>query len=136
MPVLQIEITDVRLQDAVQNHAAAGKGVGQSVVDLVEGQPYDLKIESQKYQYFLKGSEQNRRRLIGHLATRDVCGFFSSKTELEQLFPGHDIQGVMQKLYNTCQQAYLFLNDFIRMPKKYFTMAGWIAVISALKDDL
>ena len=73
---------------------------------------YDLKIESQKYRYFLKGSEQNKRRLIGHLATQDIYGFFSSKTALEQLFPGRDIHGVMQKLYDTCQQARLFLNDY------------------------
>lgn len=73
---------------------------------------YDLRIESQKYRYALKGSEQNKRRLIGHLATQDVYGFFSSKTALEQLFPGRDIHGVMQKLYDTCQQARLFLNDY------------------------
>ena len=73
---------------------------------------YDLKIESQKYRYFLKGSEQNKRRLIGHLATQDIYGFFSSKTALEQLFPDKDIRGVMQKLYDTCQQAKLFLNDY------------------------
>ena len=73
---------------------------------------YDLHIESQKYRYTLKGSEQNKRRLIGRIATQDVYGFFSSKRALEQLFPNLDIRGVMQKLYDTCLQARLFLNDY------------------------
>lgn len=73
---------------------------------------YDLRIESRRYQFVLKGSERNKRKLIGRIATEDVYGFFNSKSALEQLFPRQDIRGVMQKLYAICQDTRLFLNDF------------------------
>jgi transcriptional antiterminator len=73
---------------------------------------YDLKIQSQKYQYYLVGNEQNKRKLIGRLVTSNNYGFFTSKDVLEQLFPEQDIHGVMQELYDTCQNSKLFLNNF------------------------
>ena len=73
---------------------------------------YDLRIESQKYQFYLRGSEQNRRKMIGSLAVRNTYGFFNSKDALEQLFPSQDIDGIMQELFTTCQESKLFLNDF------------------------
>ena len=60
---------------------------------------YDLRIESQKYQFYLRGSEQNRRKMIGSLAVRNTYGFFNSKDALEQLFPSQDIDGIMQELF-------------------------------------
>ena len=73
---------------------------------------YDLRIESQKYQFYLRGSEQSRRKMIGSLAVRNTYGFFNSKDALEQLFPSQDIDGIMQELFTTCQESKLFLNDF------------------------
>ncbi len=73
---------------------------------------FELSIESRKYQFFLKGSEQNKRRLIGHIATGDSYGFFSTKDAMEQLFPQQDIPGMMQELYNICQKARIYLNDY------------------------
>ena len=102
------------IYEIADNLYVSASTIVNSVIPQIKGmvRDYDLRIESQKYRYTLKGSEQNKRRLIGHLATQDVYGFFSSKTALEQLFPGRDIHGVMQKLYDTCQQAKLFLNDY------------------------
>jgi transcriptional antiterminator/mannitol/fructose-specific phosphotransferase system IIA component (Ntr-type) len=73
---------------------------------------YDLKIQSVKYQFILFGSEQNKRKLIGRIVTDNNYGFFTSKDVLEQLFPNTDIHGVMQELYDTCQNSKLFLNNF------------------------
>jgi transcriptional antiterminator/mannitol/fructose-specific phosphotransferase system IIA component (Ntr-type) len=73
---------------------------------------YSLTVESTKYQYVLNGSEQNKRKLIGHLVASSNYGFFTSSDTLEQLFPGFDVHGVMQKLYDTCQNSRLFLNNF------------------------
>lgn len=73
---------------------------------------YDLTVESQKFRYVLKGSEQNKRKLIGHIVTSNSYGFFNSKDALEQLFPNQNIDDVMQKLYIVCQGSSLFLNDF------------------------
>ncbi len=73
---------------------------------------YDLRVESHNYQYFLRGIEQNKRKLIGHIAKGDSYGFFNSKNALEQLFPRWNIENIMQELYKTCLDAKLFLNDF------------------------
>ena len=73
---------------------------------------YDLRIESQKYQFYLRGSEQNRRKMIGNLAVKNAYGFFNTKEALEQLFPSQNINGIMQELFDTCQKSKLFLNDF------------------------
>lgn len=88
------------IYEIADNLYVSASTIVNSVIPQIKGmvRDYDLRIESQKYRYTLKGSEQNKRRLIGHLATQDVYGFFSSKTALEQLFPGRDIHGVMQKL--------------------------------------
>lgn len=73
---------------------------------------YGLRIESQKYQFYLRGSEQKKRKMIGSLAVRNTYGFFNTKDALEQLFPQQDINGIMQTLFATCQRSQLFLNDF------------------------
>ena len=73
---------------------------------------YDLHIESQKYQFILKGKEQDKRKLIGHIATNNSYGFFSSADALNYLFPEMFIPEVMQKLYILCNESGLFLNDY------------------------
>lgn len=73
---------------------------------------YDLRVESQKYQFVLIGSEKNKRKLIGHIATNSSYGFFNSRDALSQLFPGLNISDVMRKLYLICQESNLFLNDY------------------------
>lgn len=73
---------------------------------------YNLRVESQKYQFYLRGSEQNKRKMIGSLAVRNAYGFFNTREALEQLFPQQDITGIMQRLFTTCQKSRLFLNDF------------------------
>ncbi len=73
---------------------------------------YHLSVVSAKYQYVLSGSEQDKRKLIGHLVSSSSYGFFTSKDALEQLFPMVDVHGIMQELYDTCQNSKLFLNNF------------------------
>lgn len=73
---------------------------------------YGLRVESQKYHFYLRGSEQQKRKMIGSLAVRNTYGFFSTQNALEQLFPAQDIHGIMQRLFSICQQSQLFLNDF------------------------
>ncbi len=73
---------------------------------------YNLKIESSKYQYYLIGSEQNRRKMIGSIASKNHYGFFDTKDALDQLFPEQNLNNIMQELYEICQNSKLFLNDF------------------------
>ncbi len=73
---------------------------------------YDLRIESQNYQFYLRGSEQNRRKMIGSIAIRNAYGFLNTKEALEQLFPTQNISEIMGELFTTCQESKLFLNDF------------------------
>lgn len=73
---------------------------------------YNLRVESQKFQFYLRGSELNKRKLIGSIAINNSYGFFNTRDVLERLFPSQDIPGLMQKLYGICQEAKLYLNDF------------------------
>ncbi|MCI8857251.1 MAG: PTS transporter subunit EIIA [Clostridiaceae bacterium] len=73
---------------------------------------YDLRVESQKFTFYLRGSELNKRRLIGNIAVGGSYGFFNTRDVLEHLFPAQDISGLMQMLYKLCQDSRLYLNDF------------------------
>lgn len=68
-----------------------------TIIPQIKGmvKEFGLGIESRNYQFTLTGSEQNKRRLIGHIATEDTYGFFSTEEALGQLFPQQDIHGIM-----------------------------------------
>lgn len=85
-----------------------------TIIPQIKGmvKEYGLGIESRNYQFTLTGSEQNKRRLIGHIATEDTYGFFSTEEALGQLFPRQDIHGIMQELYRFCQESEFYLNDY------------------------
>ena len=51
-----------------------------SIKGVVKG--YGLSIESHNYQFYLKGSERNKRRLIGYLATSDTYCFWGVDEEI------------------------------------------------------
>ncbi len=73
---------------------------------------YGLCIESSNYQFYLKGSERNKRRLIGYIATSDSYSFWNTDESLLQLFPHQDVDGIMQELYPVFQKAQIYLNDY------------------------
>ncbi|MCI8515363.1 MAG: transcription antiterminator [Hungatella sp.] len=73
---------------------------------------YGLCIESSNYQFYLKGSEWNKRRLIGYIATSDSYSFWNTDESLLQLFPHQDVDGIMQELYPVFQKAQIYLNDY------------------------
>lgn len=73
---------------------------------------YGLRIESSNYQFYLRGSERNKRRLIGYIATSDSYSFWNTDESLVQLFPQQDIDGIMQELYPVFQKAQIYLNDY------------------------
>ncbi len=73
---------------------------------------YDLTIESKNYQFYLRGSERNKRRLIGYIATSDSYSFWKTDESLVQLFPEQDIDGIMQELYPVFEKAQIYLNDY------------------------
>ncbi len=73
---------------------------------------YGLRIESANYQFYLRGSERNKRRLIGYIATSGSYSFWNTDESLLQLFPQQDIDGIMQELYPVFQKAQIYLNDY------------------------
>ena len=73
---------------------------------------YGLRVESSNYQFYLRGSERNKRRLIGYIATSDSYGFWKTDESLLQLFPRQDIDGIMQELYPVFEKAQIYLNDY------------------------
>ena len=73
---------------------------------------YGLRIESSNYQFYLKGSERNKRRLIGYIATSDSYSFWNTDESLLQLFPDQDVDGIMKELYPVFEKAQIYLNDY------------------------
>lgn len=73
---------------------------------------YGLVIESHNYQFYLKGSERNKRRLIGYIATSDSYSFWDTDQSLLQLFPEQDIDRIKKELYPIFQKAQIYLNDY------------------------
>lgn len=73
---------------------------------------YGLCIESANYQFYLKGSERDKRRLIGHIATNGSYSFWNTDESLRQLFPQQDIDKIMQELYPIFEKAQVYLNDY------------------------
>lgn len=83
-----------------------------SIKGVVKG--YGLSIESHNYQFYLKGSERNKRRLIGYLATSDTYCFWGVDEALGQLFPQQDVGQIMEELYPVFQESPVYLNDYSR----------------------
>lgn len=74
--------------------------------------PFNLSIHSHNYAFYLSGSEQNKRKMIGHLVTHNNYGYFTSEDTLEKIFPSFDIKNVMNSLYTLCDNSKLFINNF------------------------
>lgn len=73
---------------------------------------FHIQIKSHDYMYSLVGSEQDKRKLIGYIASHNIYGYFSSTNTLRKLFPAFDIDEVLQNLFELCQESNLFLNNY------------------------
>ncbi len=73
---------------------------------------FGLSIETHNYVMTLKGNEQDKRRLMGFLATHDSDGYFSSTGTLENLFPEFDVEAILSAIVKICQDSELLINDF------------------------
>ena len=73
---------------------------------------FNLTIETHNYVMTLGGNEQDKRRLMGFLATHDSDGYFSSTKTLEELFPEFDVTAILAGIVRICQDSELLINDF------------------------
>lgn len=73
---------------------------------------FHIQIKSHDYSYSLIGSEQDKRKLIGYIASHNIYGYFSSTDTLGKLFPSFNIDEVLQNLFELCQESNLFLNNY------------------------
>lgn len=73
---------------------------------------FNIKVQTHDYQFFLSGKEQDKRKLVGHIATNHVYGYFTSTETLKKLFPSFDIDQVLHELYNICHESNLLLNNY------------------------
>lgn len=73
---------------------------------------FGLGIETHSFVMTLTGSEQDKRRLMGFLATHDSDGYFSSTQTLEGLFPEFDVESILAGIVKICQDSELLINDF------------------------
>lgn len=73
---------------------------------------YHIQIKAHDYQFALIGKEQDKRKLVGHIATHNVYGYFTSTDTLRELFPTFDIDKVLHDLFDICQESNLILNNY------------------------
>lgn len=73
---------------------------------------FDLNIETHDYRMTLTGREADKRKLLGHIATHNSYGYFTSTKTLENMFPGFDVQGILSSLVEICQRSDLFINNY------------------------
>lgn len=73
---------------------------------------FGLTCTTRGYNVSLEGREQDKRRLLGHIAMRNSYGYFSSTKTLEEMFPGFDVRSILASLVKICQRSELFLNDY------------------------
>ena len=73
---------------------------------------FHLKIQTHEYQLTIKGKEQDKRKLIGHIAKHNTYGYFTSTETLRNLFPEFDIDEVLHHVFELCQKTSLFLNNY------------------------
>ena len=73
---------------------------------------FDIKVQAHDYQYYLSGREQDKRKLVGYIATHNVYGYFTSTETLRKLFPAFDIDQVLHELFDICHDSNLFLNNY------------------------
>lgn len=73
---------------------------------------FGLSVETHDFQLTLTGLERDKRKLLGHIATHDSYGYFTSTQTLEEMFPGFGIQEILSRLVEICQRSELFINDY------------------------
>ena len=73
---------------------------------------YSIEIITHDYIISLKGNEQDKRKLIGYIATHNSNGYFSSMETLSKLSVDIDVQQVSDNLIKFCEQSNLFINSY------------------------
>ena len=73
---------------------------------------FGLTVETHNYQMVLTGREADKRKLLGHIATHNSYGYFSSTKTLENMFPEFNVQSILSNLVEICQRSDLFINDY------------------------
>lgn len=111
---LLTESEGVSAFDAAEELMVSESTIINSVIPRIREQVKDfgLEVQSKNYSFFLVGSERNKRRLIGHLATNNSYGFFTSSETITKLFPDFNVSSVLQGLYDITQHSNLLLNNY------------------------
>lgn len=73
---------------------------------------FDLNVETHDYRMKLTGREADKRKLLGHIATHNSYGYFTSTKTLENMFPDFDVQATLSSLVAICQRSDLFINGY------------------------
>ena len=66
---------------------------------------FGLSVETHDFQSTLTGLERDKRKLLGHIATHDSYGYFTSTQTLEEMFPEFGIQEILSRLVEICQRS-------------------------------
>ncbi|MGN1344016.1 MAG: BglG family transcription antiterminator [Traorella sp.] len=74
--------------------------------------PYHLDIISRDFTLYLIGNENDKRKLIGFIATHNSNGYFSSTETLQNLAPSIDVNQIGDKLKEFCNETHLPINSY------------------------
>ncbi len=106
MPVSIFDIAD----DLSVSESTVTNSVMPAVRRLVEH--YDIKLVEHDFSLSLKGYEIDKRRLLGYMAMSGPYGYFSSTKTLAAMFPDFEVERIMAKLVEMCQESELLLNNY------------------------
>jgi transcriptional antiterminator/mannitol/fructose-specific phosphotransferase system IIA component (Ntr-type) len=73
---------------------------------------YNIKLRHSDFNYWIEGTERDKRRLIGFLASSNSYGYFSSANTLAKMFPTIDTRSFMQRLTRICEESGLTINSY------------------------
>jgi len=73
---------------------------------------FDIKLVNHDWHLSLRGSERDLRRLLGHVATQNVYGYFTSTKTLAKMFPDFDTDEILSELVGICQSSELLLSNY------------------------
>lgn len=73
---------------------------------------FEMRLVSHDFTLAIEGTEQDKRRLMGSLASRSDGAFFTSEPAIALMFPGINVAELRAELARTCEKCGLAASDY------------------------
>ena len=73
---------------------------------------FEMRLVSHDFTLAIEGTEQDKRRLMGSLASRSDGAFFTSGPAIALMFPGINVAELRAELARTCEKCGLAASDY------------------------